>query len=317
MNAFEQKLEESDHPGLRAEDIRTMQVNVGLRCNQQCVHCHVEASPDRTEMMSWNTMKRVIDVGRTIGCTNFDITGGSPELNPHFRQFVTALSDMGGKVMVRTNLTILQEPGMEDLPEFFRSHGVDLVASMPCYLEENVCAQRGEGCFEMSIRGLKLLNAQGYGIDPDLRLSLIYNPGGPILPPEQFTLEQDYRRELHNRFGISFTRLLTITNMPIGRFLDDLKKNDQVGSYFTVLRDAFNPTTIDNLMCRHHINIGWDGTLYDCDFNMALGLPVAPTTPSNINTIDITSLVDRRIVTGDHCLGCTAGHGSSCGGALV
>ena len=294
-----------------------MQVNVGLRCNQECVHCHVSSSPHRDEIMSWETMQQIIDVARKIGCRTFDITGGSPEYNPNLQRFVIALRELGGHVMVRTNLTILSEPGMEGFPEFYRQKCVELIASMPCYLEENVCAQRGAGTFEKSVAGLRLLNAEGYGIDPDLRLNLVFNPGGPFLPPDQSGLEEDYRREFHERFGISFTKLLTITNMPIGRFLDGLRGNHHVHAYFSLLRDAFNPCTLDNLMCRHQINIGWDGTLYDCDFNMALGFPVALTPSSSIHTIDPDSLMDRRIVTGDHCLGCTAGKGSSCGGALI
>jgi radical SAM/Cys-rich protein len=317
MNAFERILEESSVGELRATDIETMQVNVGLRCNQQCVHCHVEASPDRTEMMTWETMERIITIARKIGCRNFDITGGSPELNPNLVPFIKALRDLGGRVMVRTNLTIFQEPGMDHFPEIYRQNGVELIASLPCYLEEKVCAQRGKGTYEKSIEGLRLLNQQGYGIDPELLLSLVFNPDGPFLPPDQFAVEHDFRTQLKERFGISFTNLLTITNMPIGRFLEDLRENDQVAPYFSILRDSFNPCTIDNLMCRHHINIGWDGTLYDCDFNMALGLPVAPTTPSSIHTIDVKSLLLRKIVTGDHCLGCTAGRGSSCGGVLI
>ena len=317
MNSFEKKLRDLHCQGLTALEIGTMQVNMGFTCNQQCAHCHVEASPDRTEMMEWATMERILEAADIIGCRSFDITGGAPELNPHLRSFVKALHRRGVRITVRTNLTVFQEPGMDDRPGFYRDHGVELIASMPCYLEENVCAQRGEGSYQKSIAGLKLLNALGYGTDPGLRLSLVYNPGGPFLPPDQFSLERDYRRELKDRFDISFTNLLTITNMPIGRFLQDLENNHQTVPYIMLLEDSFNPVTLESLMCRRQINIRWDGNLYDCDFNMALDHPIRLGTSSNIHDIDLGSLRSRRILTGDHCFGCTAGQGSSCGGALL
>lgn len=316
MNPFESKLRETGRQGLIANDIATMQVNVGSRCNQQCVHCHVQASPERTEIMEWETMERILEASEIIGCSRFDITGGAPELNPHFRRFASSLRDRGYEVQVRTNLSVFEEPGMADMPEFYRESGVELIASMPCYLEENVCAQRGEGTYEKSISALRRLNALGFGVDPSLRLSLVYNPGGPFLPPDQFALERDYRRELRERFGISFTNLLAITNMPIGRFLEDLERNSQAIPYLTLLEDSFNPGTLDDLMCRHQINIRWDGTLYDCDFNMALDLPIVIDGRSTIHDIHLPSLIARQVLTGSHCFGCTAGQGSSCGGAL-
>jgi radical SAM/Cys-rich protein len=313
MNDFEKGIA----GGLYSMQIDTLQVNLGLRCNQQCNHCHLEASPQRPEMMEWPVMELVLEAVRSSRCRLVDLTGGAPELNPHFRRFVTDLRRTGCTVQVRTNLTVLLEPGMEGLPEFFREHEAHLVASMPCYLEENVSAQRGKGVYEKSIAVIRRLNALGYGVEPSLPLNLVYNPGGAFLPPLQVALEEDYRRELGNRFGIAFTRLLTITNMPLGRFRAYLSRQSLETSYITLLRKSFNPDTVDGLMCRHQISIGWDGTLYDCDFNLALGLPVNHGAPDHIHAFRPAELWKRRIVTGEHCFGCTAGAGSSCGGALV
>lgn len=246
-----------------------------------------------------------------------DLTGGAPEMNLHFRKFVQALRQEGHRVQVRTNLTVLLEAGLEDLAEFLREHQVQLVASLPCYLEENVQAQRGVGVYEKSIAAIKRLNALGYGFESGLALNLVYNPGGPFLPPPQKVLEEDYRRELGTRFGISFTRLLTITNMPLGRFRAELNRQNQEQDYLRLLRKSFNPHTVGGLMCRQQISIGWDGTLYDCDFNLALGLPVNHGAPDHIQSFSPPDLRMRRIVTGEHCFACTAGAGSSCGGALV
>jgi radical SAM/Cys-rich protein len=246
-----------------------------------------------------------------------DLTGGAPELNPSFRQFVSALRKENLQVQVRTNLTVLLEPGMEDLPEFLRNHQIHLVASLPCYLEENVRAQRGEGVYGKSIEAIRRLNALGYGIKTHLPLSLVYNPGGPFLPPPQSALEKDYRRELGQRFGITFTHLLTITNMPLGRFHSELSLQKQEENYLQLLRKSFNLQTVEGLMCRYQISVGWDGTLYDCDFNLALKLPVDHGAPDHIQRFNPAELLTRRIVTGEHCFGCTAGYGSSCSGALV
>jgi len=317
MNDFEKQITETDGNGLLSLEIETLQVNLGLRCNQQCNHCHLEASPYRSEMMEWATMQLVSEAARSFGCQLIDLTGGAPELNPHFRRFVEALRQDGHPVQVRTNLTLLLEPGLRELPGFFRDHRVQLVASLPCYLEENVRAQRGEGVYEKSMEAIRQLNAQGYGSDPNLPLNLVYNPGGPFLPPPQSALEEDYRRELKSRFGIAFTRLFTITNMPLGRFRAELSRQNQEQNYLHLLRESFNQQAVAGLMCRHQISVGWDGTLYDCDFNLALGLPVNHVAPDHIRSFRPADLMKRRIVTGEHCFACTAGSGSSCGGALV
>jgi radical SAM/Cys-rich protein len=317
MGSFDQSYIEALGQPLCAEEIGTLQVNLGLRCNQSCVHCHLEASPGRAEAMDWPTMEEVSRAARNCRCRLVDITGGAPELNPHFRRFILRLRSEGCAVQVRTNLTVLLEPGMQDLPEFFSNHEVQLVASMPCYTEENVRAQRGAGVYERSIAALRRLNALGYGVDEHRTLNLVYNPGGAFLPGGQAGLEADYRRELDARFGIRFTRLLTITNMPLGRFRQLLRRDGQEEEYLRLLRAAFNRQTLDGLMCRRQLSVGWDGTLYDCDFNLALRCPVNHGAPSHLRQFDVDSLARRRIVTGDHCYGCTAGAGSSCGGALV
>jgi radical SAM/Cys-rich protein len=317
MNNFEKQIAEVGSEGLHSLKVKTLQVNLGLRCNQQCNHCHLEASPQRKEMMEWPTMRLVLEAARSVRCELVDLTGGAPELNPFFRRFILALRQGGLSVQVRTNLTVLLEPGMDTMPGFLRDHQVQLVASMPCYLEENVCAQRGAGVYGKSVEAIRRLNKLGYGYESSLCLNLVYNPGGPFLPPPQLALEEDYRRELHKRFGIRFTRLLTITNMPMGRFRKELNRQNQEESYLELLRKSFNPLTLQGLMCRHQITIGWDGTLYDCDFNAALGLAVNHGAPDHIRFFNAEDLWTRRIVTGEHCFGCTAGSGSSCGGALV
>jgi radical SAM/Cys-rich protein len=317
MNDFEKKVTGTTSDGLYSLRIETLQVNLGLRCNQQCSHCHLEASPQRRQMMEWPIMQLVLKAAKSVHCQLVDLTGGSPELNPHFRRFVAALRHEGHSVQVRTNLTVLLEKGMEELPEFLRNHQVQLVASLPCYLEENVRAQRGEGVYAKSIEAIKRLNALGYGTGSGLPLNLVYNPGGPLLPSSQSALEEDYRRELHQRFGITFTHLLTITNMALGRFRMELIRQNQERNYLNLLRKSFNPQTVNGLMCRHQISVGWDGTLYDCDFNLALGLPVNHGAPDHIRAFRPKDLKMRRVVTGEHCFTCTAGSGSSCGGALV
>ncbi|OGP87229.1 MAG: hypothetical protein A2156_09555 [Deltaproteobacteria bacterium RBG_16_48_10] len=317
MNDFEKQIVEVSREGLHSVKIETLQVNLGLRCNQQCNHCHLEASPQRRETMEWPIMERVLEAARSVRCRLVDLTGGAPELHPHFRCFVETLRQKGHPVQVRTNLIVLLEPGMEEMPEFFHNHRIQLVASMPCYLEENVLAQRGLGVYGRSIKVMKRLNSLGYGLEPDLPLNLAYNPGGPFLPPSQSALEEDYRRELGQRFGITFTRLLTLTNMPMGRFRTKLVRQNQESDYRTLLRKSFNLQTVEGLMCRRQISVGWEGTLYDCDFNLALGLPVNHGAPDHIRNFKSEELSMRRIVTGEHCFGCTAGSGSSCGGALV
>jgi len=317
MNRFEKRIAPITGQGLYSDDIDIIQVNLGLRCNQMCTHCHVDASPERSELMEWPVMERVIELAEGNKPGMIDLTGGAPELNPHFRRFVQRLRHRGLPVQVRTNLTAMIEPGTEDLPEFLREHGVDLVASLPCYLEENVRAQRGAEVYEKSVRVIRRLNDMGYGSDSGPMLNLVYNPGGAFLPPDQIQLEADYRRELNQRFGIVFTRLITITNMPIGRFLAQLRKAHEEMKYISLLSKSFNPNTLQGLMCRHQISIGWDGRVFDCDFNLALGKPVNHGAPDHIESFDQSALKKRRIVTGDHCFGCTAGCGSSCRGALA
>lgn len=317
MNDFEGRIALVTGDGLRSCGLKTMQVNLGLKCNQRCVHCHVSASPERTETMEWPVMELILRAAGMARTELVDLTGGSPELNPHLRRFISALGEQGHRVQVRTNLTVLLEPGMEDLPEFHRENQVQLVASLPCYSEENVCSQRGDGVYEKSIEAIRRLNALGYGSDPGLVLNLVYNPAGPFLPPEQTSLEKDYKRELGDRFGVTFSHLIAITNMPIGRFLTCLERENQQEEYARLLRESFNPQTVEGLMCRYQISIGWDGTIYDCDFNLALGYSVDHGAPTHIRDFDTAALAKRRIVTGDHCFGCTAGSGSSCSGALA
>lgn len=317
MNDFEKQIAEMTGEELRSLNIETLQANLGLRCNQECNHCHLEASPKRMERMEWPTMERVLSAARISECRLVDLTGGAPELNPSFHRLVKALRREGHRVQVRTNLTVLLESGLEEMPEFLRDYQVQLVASLPCYLEENVRSQRGLSVYEKSISVLKRLNALGYGLTPNLPLNLVYNPGGPFLPPVQSALEDDYRRELGGRFGVTFTRLLTITNMPLGRFRKNLGRQNQEQNYLHLLQECFNPRTVAGLMCRHQISVGWDGVLYDCDFNLALGLPVNHGAPDHIKNFRPADLRMRRIVTGEHCFACAAGSGSSCGGALV
>ncbi len=268
--------------------------------------------------MARSVMASVLEAADSTRPELVDITGGAPELHPGIRDFVAALRRDGHAVQLRTNLTAMSDsPVQEDMPDFLRENRVRLVASLPCYLEENVCAQRGRGVYGKSIEVLKKLNALGYGQSPDLPLRLVYNPGGPFLPPNQSDLEKEYRAELGRRFGLSFTELLTITNMPLGRFWDGLKLENKDGEYMRLLHEGFNCQTVDRLMCRHQISVGWDGTLYDCDFNLALNLPADGGLSHHIEGLDPERHATRKIRTGDHCFGCTAGFGSSCGGALA
>jgi radical SAM/Cys-rich protein len=317
MNEFETRIQEDCGLDLYASEILKIQVNLGLKCNQSCRHCHLACGPQREEMMDWDTMTAVIKTARIVQPEMVDITGGSPEIHPFFKKFVKALRNDGNTVQVRTNLTALLEPGLEDIPEFLKENKVHLVASMPCYLEENVRTQRGKGVYEKSAEVLQKLNSLGYGKDHKLPLYLVYNPVGPFLPPNQDQLEEDYKRKLFNRFGVHFTHLYTITNMPIGRFWEVLKQQKKDGEYMELLLNGFNCQTVEGLMCRYQICVAWDGTLYDCDFNIALGIPVGKELPKNIKDFALELLSNRRIVTGRHCFGCTAGFGSSCGGALA
>ena len=317
MNNFDQAVREVLGAGLESAAVQTIQVNLGLVCNLSCRHCHVEASPHRNESMTWETMQSLLRLTEALPEARVDLTGGAPELNPNFRPLLDALIEQGHQVQVRTNLTVFFEAGQGDTPEFLADRGVHLVASLPCYLDDNVDKQRGGGVYKRSVAALRRLNSLGYGRQPRLPLNLVYNPGGAFLPPDQATLEDAYRRELRERFDVEFTRLLTITNMPMGRFLSDLQRDGQAEDYKHLLEDSFNQSTIDGLMCRHQICIAWDGTLSDCDFNSALGLSLAGNLPRHIDQLDPSALEGRPIVTGEHCFGCTAGCGSSCGGALV
>ena len=305
--------------GLRAAAaVDTLQVNVGKLCNQACKHCHVDASPTRAEIMSRETAAQVIAAVRRFRIGTLDITGGAPELNPSFRYLVAEAHAAGAHVMVRHNLTVMFEAGQEDLPDFFRAHAVEVVSSLPYFLAQQTDAQRGRGVFEKSIAALRRLNAAGYGIEGSgLVLHLVYNPVGAFLPPAQGAIEADFKRELAARYRISFNRLYTITNMPIKRFLDYLRRSGNEERYMRKLVAAFNPQAVEGLMCRNLVSVDWLGRLYDCDFNQMLELPVAPELPQTIADFDLARFAARRIMTGAHCFGCTAGAGSSCGGAVV
>jgi radical SAM/Cys-rich protein len=314
--SFESNLEKRGLPVLTKAEITTVQVNVGKICNQACQHCHVEAGPKRTESMSLRTAERVLSLLKSSsGVNTVDITGGAPELNPNFRRLVEESRAQGLHVIDRCNLTILLEPGFEDLPVFLASNRVEVTASLPCYTRDNVDAQRGRGVFDKSIEALQLLNQLGYGIHPSLPLNLVYNPLGASLPPPQDALEADYKQRLQENFGIQFNHLFTITNMPIRRFADFLMRTGQHETYMNLLFDRFNPATLEHLMCRSLVSIGWDGQIYDCDFNQMLDLPVSnPVTVWDIASFDATTF--KAIATAHHCFGCTAGAGSSCAGAL-
>lgn len=313
---FSCKLREHDIPALKKAETTTLQINVGKVCNQACHHCHVEAGPKRTESMSAITIERVLallDNSPTVNTV--DITGGAPELNPNFLHLVLESRRRGLHTIDRCNLTILLEPGQRNLAPFLAQNKVEIIASLPCYTRANVDRQRGRGVFEKSIQALHLLNQFGYGIHPGLTLNLVYNPLGASLPPSQSGLELDYKRHLFDRFGIQFNHLFTITNMPIKRFQDFLERTEQQDSYRKLLLDNFNPATVDQLMCRSLISVDWEGRLYDCDFNQMLDLRTS--TPATIWEIEsFGAVAGHRIATGDHCLGCTAGAGSSCGGVL-
>ncbi len=303
---------------LTATGVEVLQVNVGKLCNQTCRHCHVDAGPERREVMSRETMRLCLDVLESAGIPTLDVTGGAPEMNPHFRWLVERAAGLGRHVIDRCNLTILLAPHFEDLPRFLAGHRVEVVASLPCYLPENTDRQRGDGVFAKSVEALRRLNAEGYGrAGSGLTLTLVYNPVGPSLPPPQAGLEEAYRRELRARHGVEFTRLFTITNMPISRFLDDLLEGGRYEAYMRTLIDAYNPAAAAGVMCRTTLSVGWDGALYDCDFNQMLGLGLAAGLPRHVRDFATADLGHRRVVTGRHCFGCTAGVGSGCQGAIT
>jgi len=319
MHATLPLLEDTDFPALRRAPLTTLQVNLGYRCNQACLHCHVNAGPTRKEQMQLETVEAVIDFLRASQLSTLDITGGAPELNRHFRYLVEAARGMGIQVIDRCNLTILNEPGEETLAAFLAANGVEIVASMPCYLESNVDSQRGDGVYRSSIRALRELNSLGYGQPGSgLVLNLMYNPLGAVLPPSQEQLEADYRRELAEREGVVFNRLLVLANMPIQRFGSTLVSKGQFTGYMQLLKGAFQPQNLDTVMCRSLLSVDWQGYLYDCDFNQMLDLPLAlgDRPRPHLRDLHADALRGNPIVVCDHCYGCTAGQGSSCGGAL-
>ena len=317
---FERVLHQHGFGPLVAAPVTWLQVNVGKLCNQACHHCHVDAGPKRTEIMDAHTADRLIELMASAPDVELlDLTGGAPEMNPQFRRLVRAARGLGMRVIDRCNLTVLFEPGQEDTIAFLAEQRVEVTASLPCYSQQNVDKQRGGGVFAKSIEALQRLNAAGFGVEgTGLVLDLVYNPGGPFLPPAQSSLETDYKARLHADFGVCFSKLITITNMPISRFLHDLERSGRREEYEATLLGAFNPATVDGLMCRHLISIDWEGRLYDCDFNQMLDLPlradVGARTLWDVDSLD--ELGERRIAVGTHCFGCTAGAGSSCGGSL-
>ena len=302
---------------LFAGTIETLQVNVGKLCNQACKHCHVDASPKRTEIMPRAVVDACLKVLRDYKIPILDITGGAPEMIPDFRYFVIEARKLNTKIIVRHNLTVMFEENQADLPEFFAANEVEVVSSLPYFMATQTDAQRGIGVFDKSIAALKKLNAVGYGAAEKLVLNLVYNPVGAFLPPAQTAIETDFKRELKSRFDVVFNNLFTITNVPIARFLDWLRRSDNEEKYMQKLVSAFNPATIDNLMCRNLISVDWRGNLYDCDFNQMLELGIAADLPPTIFDFDFEKLKRRQIATANHCFGCTAGSGSSCGGATV
>ncbi len=313
---FDEKLAQNGFE-LKAAGVDTLQVNVGKLCNQACKHCHVDASPKRTEIMPREIVEDCLNVLRRYKITTLDITGGAPELNPNFRYFVREARNAGAKVIVRHNLTVMFEAEQEDLPEFFTENEAEVVSSLPYFLGAQTDAQRGAGVFDKSIEALKRLNAVGYGIDEKLILNLVYNPVGAFLPPAQKAIEKDFKRELKVRYDVVFNNLFTITNMPIARYLEWLRRSKNEHVYMQKLVNAFNPATVDGLMCRSLISVDWRGNLYDCDFNQMLDLTLESHLPQTIADFDFAKLANRRIVTDAHCFGCTAGAGSSCGGAVA
>jgi radical SAM/Cys-rich protein len=316
--SFEDALDGAGLLPLRATGIDIFQINVGRKCNQTCRHCHVDAGPDRTEMMPDAVLDRCLEVIEGTAIPTVDITGGAPELHKRWREIVVRARAAGKHVMDRCNLTITLLPNYSYLPEFFAEHGVHVVASLPHFRQKGTDTQRGDGVFEESITALRRLNALGYGKPgTGLVLDLVTNPVGTFLPGNQKALEQEWKRQMVRLFGIEFNSLYTITNMPISRFLEFLEENGQTEEYLERLVTAFNPAAAAGVMCRNTLSVGWDGTLYDCDFNQMLELPVHPRAPRTIFDFELDALATREIVLGPHCFGCTAGAGSSCGGATV
>lgn len=316
-DSFQSKLSECGKE-LRKRRIEILQVNTGRLCNMTCVHCHVEAGPTKTEdNMQRDVAEAVIRFLDVSGAGTLDITGGAPEMNPHFRYLVDEARARGRKVIDRCNLTIFYEEGMEDLPDFLASRQVEVIASLPCYQEANVDKQRGGGTFRKSVDALKWLNELGYGTKEELALNLVYNPVGPHLPPAQDKLEADYKEKLYDDFGIVFNRLYTITNMPITRYAKYLKAFKEYDAYVELLVNSFNPAAVEGLMCLNTLSVGWDGKLYDCDFNQMLEMQLQNGRPLTIRDVTLKDIGELEILTGRHCFGCTAGAGSSCQGAVT
>ena len=319
-NDFDQALADSHSPLSRSQT-EILQINVGKLCNLTCVHCHVNAGPSRKEIITGETIDKIIDWLEPTAIDTIDLTGGTPEMVPDFQRLVKAVRnfDRPRRVMDRLNATIINEPGYEWVPEFLAENEVEIIASMPCYAAENVNEQRGDGVFDSSILAFQKLNALGYGRDPKLPLNFVYNPNGGFLPPEQSELEADYKREMKKHFDIDFNSLFCIANMPIARFASYLKRNGQLQEYMETLKEAYNPGTVDGLMCRNTINVSWLGEVFDCDFNQMMKLPLtgrAEGEPLHLWDIDPVAFTQTPIRTGNHCFGCTAGSGSSCGGAI-
>lgn len=316
---FEERLNGIGLYPLTPVKIEILQINVGKMCNQTCAHCHVDAGPDREEIMSQDTMKYCLEAIQNSDLHTVDLTGGAPEMNPNFRWFVEQISKLGARAIVRSNLTILTVNNKHrQLPQFFADHKVTVISSLPCYTAENTDQQRGKGVFDRSIEALQMLNAVGYGqVGSGLDLHLVYNPLGPFLPPPQEKLKGDYEQVLKEKFGIVFNDLYCVTNMPISRFLEYLLHLGKSEEYMRILVEAFNPAAAAGVMCRNTISVGWNGILYDCDFNQMLGLEVEPGSPRHISNFDLNKLTDRRISLNQHCYGCTAGAGSSCGGEIL
>jgi radical SAM/Cys-rich protein len=317
LPSFDAKYESIGVGPLRADKIEIFQVNVGKMCNQVCKHCHVDAGPDRKEIMTKETMQICIDILRNNEIPIVDITGGAPELNPNFIWFVKEIKKLNRHVMVRSNLTILVSNGFEEYPKFMADNEIEIISSLPYYNKNGTDRQRGEGVFEKSIRAIKILNELGYGSKENLKFNLVYNPVGAFLPPKQEALEKDFKRELFNKHGVVFNNLYTITNMPISRYLDYLIVSGNYETYMEKLINAFNPSAAINVMCKNTISVGWDGQIYDCDFNQMLELPVDHGAPKHLRNFNFEKLGNRLIVTKQHCYGCTAGAGSSCGGATA
>lgn len=306
--------------GFHKRKIDVLQVNMGKYCNQACIHCHVESGPGRKEMMTRETVQAILRFLEHTQIPTVDITGGAPELNPHFDYLVESCVRLGRHVMDRCNLTVIFEPGMDYLPEFFRQHRVELICSLPCYTKDNVDQQRGDGTFQLSIRALHILNQLGYGLpETGLNLHLMYNPLGAYLPPSQEPLERDYKRILSTQFGISFNRLYCLSNMPITRFERLLRLRGEYDGYMDLLESAFNAATLERVMCRNLVSVGWEGSVHDCDFNEMLELPLTSPKerPLKIWDLDVEAIEGQPILVGNHCYACTAGAGSSCGGALI